>query len=202
MISIKKTALASLFALATFSAAQAAPTETFSWNAAFADLGPSNNGLSFTGTFSPQPYSITGAAGYSQPIEDYLRITTSDTNLLGAATDELQVSFNFYKPDTQSSTVTGDGTEVTFFGAFNGGTLVWDNHGVSDVTFADGSELNIALENENYGNILTNTDHFDVDATVTIEKVPEPTSVALFGVGLLGLGMIAMRRRGPNCTAA
>jgi hypothetical protein len=33
-------------------------------------------------------------------------------------------------------------------------------------------------------------------------QVPEPASIALFGVGLLGLGMVGMRRRGQSGTVA
>lgn len=40
-----------------------------------------------------------------------------------------------------------------------------------------------------------NTEYTDIDAAIDISAVPEPTSLALLGAGMLGLGMIGLRRK-------
>jgi hypothetical protein len=197
---IRKAALAGLFALASISAAHAGPTETFAWTATFSDLGPANNDLTFTGSFSPQPYTITGGVNDSVTIEDYLAVHTDydKYKLYSSDTDTIKVTFNFYKPGAETGTVNGTGTESeALFGLVSGGKITWKNGGSTDVNFADGAEIRITLDDATFGNI-GNDDCADIDATVLIEKVPEPAAIALFGVGLLGLGMIATRRRGAS----
>ncbi|MBV9778260.1 MAG: PEP-CTERM sorting domain-containing protein, partial [Acetobacteraceae bacterium] len=63
---------------------------------------------------------------------------------------------------------------------------------------SDGSVLDIGLGPSWFGNGNGTSDAGTVSANFTLvkEPVPEPASMTLFGAGLLGLGTIAMRRRG------
>jgi len=75
------------------------------------------------------------------------------------------------------------------------------NDGNGDYTIGLGFDLG-ALAN---GNSVTFNYAYDVGAdlgTASTSSVPEPTSIALLGVGLFGLGFVATRRRGRSGFAA
>ena len=179
--------------------AQAAPLTNVQGTATFTDTGPSNNNLSFTGVFSPNPLnmnlSTTGPA--SKTYDPYLTIQSNDTNGFGTATDNLMVAFNFTQPDPATGGITGTGSEeVEFGGFFSNGSITWNNGGMNTVTFSDGAVLQIALSNADFSNFGRN-DSADIKGTFTLThdpSVPEPGALALLGVGLLGLGVVGRRK--------
>jgi hypothetical protein len=95
-----------------------------------------------------------------------------------------------------------DGTEVMSFqtidqGAFGSGIF---NYAVNLADLADGA-LNVYFDNytvyDQFGN-LTNSDYISIDFTqLTVEgtPVPEPATMALFGLGLAGMGIIRRLRK-------
>lgn len=79
------------------------------------------------------------------------------------------------------------------------GEVVWDNPEI--VSFANGAELEISLSNETFNTgIVGLFEGFNNGATVqatfmlTAAPIPEPSTLALMGIGLLGLGVMSRRR--------
>jgi PEP-CTERM motif-containing protein len=100
---------------------------------------------------------------------------------------------------SEVNSVNGSVTEKTidFFGSFSSsGSLTWDNNDLN-VGFSDGSALDIDLGPSTFGNGIGTSDAGTVSANFTLvkEPVPEPASIALLVMGLLGLGMTGLRQR-------
>jgi hypothetical protein len=132
--------------------------------------------------------------------------TTEDAlnfdDLIGRA---IETAFNFTAPpppfggDVDGSTVAGtigfaswgsvdwDGATIVSFGALGDGQL---QISLSDETFNGALGLNFAPGRDNGATVGVN---FKLLANAT--EVPEPITIGLLGMGLVGLGVAARRRR-------
>jgi PEP-CTERM motif len=177
-------------------------------SASFSDLGPLGNGLGFSGTFNPSS-NFSFDLTYDTPVilPNFLTITSNDTNnaFWGAATagDIIATTFTFTQPSGGSGKVSGKGSETTT--AFSGfivgadGSIHWGGPAVVD--FGNGLVLDILLTDASF-----DIDAFTTDPNQSIgitalfslsgdpDPVPEPASMAIFGAGLLGLGLLQRRR--------
>jgi hypothetical protein len=108
---------------------------------------------------------------------------------IGGGTGTISAALGFDAP-TGAPTVggTGNGGFATFLGFITGGNLTW-NSPVSYYTLADGTSYSVAFSN--LSGLTTST--ATVRATIS-RSVPEPTPLALFGLGLLAIGLARRRR--------
>jgi hypothetical protein len=94
-------------------------------------------------------------------------------------------------------------TSTTFLNADHGTT--WTNGTSIDITDISGTNnyslvnhFNTSLTGKTFvfaNNISTKNDQFYINAMTVTEAVPEPSTIALFGLGLLGMSFLARRRK-------
>ena len=174
---------------------------TYAGTFSITDVSKPNNNL-LTVTSTPGGFSVPLSLNQEVTDVTLANYNTTDPNhsFASIAKDQIEGTFTFTKPVSNVYSVNGDVTETTvdFFGHLSSeGTLTWTSNDLN-VAFSDGSVLDIGLGPSWFGNGNGTSDAGTVSANFTLvkEPVPEPASMTLFGAGLLGLGTIAMRRRG------
>ncbi|WP_008314374.1 PEP-CTERM sorting domain-containing protein [Leptolyngbya sp. PCC 6406] len=122
-------------------------------------------------------------------------------NLDDLASKPISVDFTFSLPKVFGGTVGGETKGFrSLFGVIQGGQVIWD--GPSVFAFGNGGLLEVTLSDTIFNKGLFGLNEGEkhgakIHATFKLVSdhvdVPEPT--ALLGLGLLGLGMLAQRRR-------
>lgn len=109
---------------------------------------------------------------------------------LGGGSGTIAASLGF---DSPLGAPTAPGTGLgTFFTSWilTGGSLLWSSQ-PGDFVLADGTAYTVAFENLwgiEYGSNVTVSARLTLNSEPTVVAVPEPTTVALLGLGLLALG--------------
>jgi hypothetical protein len=164
---------------------------------------PNTNDVVFTGYFANPSFSFSGGTGFVY--SNFLTITASTTqggNGTITGTDTLSVVLNFLLPTPQNGSVSGSGT-ITGHTSNADGTITWSD---STITFSDGSSLlahipDFTFSSANLRDGRTTTIGGNLDLTVLTDQtrqdppsVPEPSSIALMGTGVLAAAS-ALRKR-------
>ena len=206
---MKTHALIAATALVGLLATGAAQATTFSGSATFQDNGPTGNYLSFSAQIDNAALSnMNLSLGTPYQIRDLLTLTSNynpPAQFIGGtlSTENIATTFTFTQPSPGTGTLGGGGSrsELFFFGTVlaSAGSIQWNNPGV--ITFADGAQLNVALQNSVGINFLSSGPHtFGVNADFTMVQapttpsVPEPSTLALFAAGLIAAAVAAHRR--------
>lgn len=135
-------------------------------------------------------------------ILDFLTVSINANAFVLGGEGTLEASIAFSAPSSAvSSIATATGTFTSFFRFRQNGTVTWDSQ-PANLLFSDGTEITLAFSGGSDscrsrfqgGSGCRHGLSVGVDATTTLQAVPEPGALALLSAGLLGFG--AYRRFG------
>lgn len=129
--------------------------------------------------------------GQTQTV-DFFTFTTSG---LGAGNYSVAATLGFDQP-LIGAAGSGSGTFGTFFGIISGGSLTWDSNTIPDTFTFNGNTISVDFQD---GWTVGFGDTATVHAYITnvgggTASVPEPSTLLLLGVGLLGLAAGTRKR--------
>lgn len=109
----------------------------------------------------------------------------------GTETDTFTVTFTFSEPGAATSSQMANGTfQADYQTQFD--TVTWQTPNPLTFKFADGATLLVTLVNGQDWDIKS---QISFDMTTAPDPVPEPASLGLLGLGMLGTLAVARRRR-------
>lgn len=192
--------LSALTALAAV-ASTAVPANATPFSGVFSLVDVSNPN---TVGFSSQPKAFNWDLALNKTIQDdslaLFTVLPSYKSGVTSVSDEFVGTFKFTNPSAKIASVTGDISETVLkVGAFvsSSGKLTWDKHSL-DVAFDTGDKLSIRLGDVGFynSNGAANAQQVSASITQTAQAVPEPASLAVLGIGLMGAAVVRRRKGG------
>lgn len=152
--------------------------------------------------YAANPFSFDLNAGESETFNLFKIWTPEGTvNADDKVAKPISVDFNFTSPGLMSGSVNGNTSgDSSLFGIFQEGVLSWN--GTLDLVYGalgDGL-LRVSLFDATFNEGVFGLGSYGAKVKAKIEliseasEVPEPSTLAMLGLGLLGLGLRARRR--------
>jgi hypothetical protein len=156
-------------------------------------LTPFDNGTisaALVGNLDAQLFTL---GNNESKIIDFFTLTVSGFSLKEAYNVRATLAFDVPDIDAIGS---GKGSFTTFFGCLSAGTLTWDPATIPDFFTVNGNTVKVDFES---GYAFGFGDTATIHATITNQgggsaPVPEPGTMMLLGVGMLGLVIFGKRR--------
>jgi hypothetical protein len=173
----------------------------------FSDVG-SNTLITVSGTFNSaslttlRPSSgvpwATGGNGTGSGTFSQVSVGSSSDGILGVITTG--VNFELFSSTVFLQTINNTGPVIGFWNITNGGNGQWklgDDYVSGTNLFSMGTLVgfnivDLGINNTGLWRTLQNRD--EINITVNGNVVPEPSIIALFGLGLLGLGFARRKK--------
>jgi hypothetical protein len=157
----------------------------------------SHSGYSNLGISSSQPKNFSKTLSVSNALT-YTFLEFEPASTCGPCSnhdvkDTVKVTFNFTEPSGATGTLTATGAYQANY-SMSTDSITWTQPSVV-ANFTDGDSLDVTLDNASDWNIYSDITLHLVSTTGGSGKIPEPASMALLGVGLLGLGAAKRWRR-------
>lgn len=197
---LKSITLAGAVAVGVAGTASAATYPTFVIDGAASSISLTQSSLGSATLSAEFSAGVDGYSWEAQGEYDHVVIDNFidwDVSGNGLGSYDVEVTLAFSSPDAASGTISGGGgfgQISTFFGTITGGVLDWDNGGVTDVAFAQGSILTVAAE----GGFAIGSGGVSSGVALLgnpIAPIPLPASGLLLLSALGGFGVVSRRRR-------